>query len=165
LSCSASPNVFNHNTNVSKEGYYEVTAVVKLLMLAFWVLTPCGLLGFPRGSLLGSTRIATMGSRAEPAITFTCGRILSLIYCIWPLLANSYFLPTPMLLGFPTATDSFHFFIPPSGHGRGDSPSMLCLRSEDAFVITCVANLMEVNVLYVQQDLRYEISNYWRFNV
>jgi hypothetical protein len=34
---------------------------------------------------------------------------------------------------------------------------MLCLRSEDAFVITCVANLMEVKVLYVQQDLRYEI--------
>jgi hypothetical protein len=38
---------------------------------------------------------------------------------------------------------------------------MLCLRSEDAFVITCVANLMEVKVLYVQQDLRYEISRYW----
>jgi hypothetical protein len=36
---------------------------------------------------------------------------------------------------------------------------------EDAFVITCVANLMEVKVLYVQQDLRYEISSYWRFNV
>jgi hypothetical protein len=32
---------------------------------------------------------------------------------------------------------------------------MLCLRSEDAFVITCVANLMKVKVLYVQQDLRY----------
>jgi hypothetical protein len=44
-------------------------------------------------------------------------------------------------------------------------PSMLCLRSEDAFVITCVANLMEVKVLYVQQDLRYEISSNWRFNV
>jgi hypothetical protein len=42
---------------------------------------------------------------------------------------------------------------------------MLCLRSEVAFVITCVANLMEVKVLYVQQDLRYEISSYWRFNV
>jgi hypothetical protein len=42
---------------------------------------------------------------------------------------------------------------------------MLCLRSEDAFVITCVANLMEVKVLYVQQDLRFEISSYWRFNV
>jgi hypothetical protein len=41
----------------------------------------------------------------------------------------------------------------------------LCLRSEDAFVITCVANLMEVKVLYVQQYLRYEISSYWRFNV
>jgi hypothetical protein len=38
--------------------------------------------------------------------------------------------------------------------------SMLCLRSEDAFVITWV-----VKVLYVQQDLRYEISSYWRFNV
>jgi hypothetical protein len=38
--------------------------------------------------------------------------------------------------------------------------SMLCLRSEDAFVITCVANLMEVKVLYLQQDLRYEISSY-----
>jgi hypothetical protein len=37
---------------------------------------------------------------------------------------------------------------------------MLCLRSED-----CVANLMEIKVLYVQQDLRYEISSYWRFNV
>jgi hypothetical protein len=33
---------------------------------------------------------------------------------------------------------------------------MLCLRSEDAFVITCEANLMEVKALYVQQDLRYE---------
>jgi hypothetical protein len=42
---------------------------------------------------------------------------------------------------------------------------MLCLRSEDAFVITCLANLMKVKVLYVQQDLRYEISSYWRFNV
>jgi hypothetical protein len=42
---------------------------------------------------------------------------------------------------------------------------MLCLRSEDAFVITCVANLMEVRVLFVQQDLRYEISTYLRFNV
>jgi hypothetical protein len=42
---------------------------------------------------------------------------------------------------------------------------MLCLRSEDAFVITCVANLMEVKVLYVQQDLRYEISSYLRFSV
>jgi hypothetical protein len=41
----------------------------------------------------------------------------------------------------------------------------LCLRSEDAFAITRVANLMEVKVLYVQQDLRYEISSYWRFNV
>jgi hypothetical protein len=39
------------------------------------------------------------------------------------------------------------------------------LRSEDAFVITRVANLMEVKVLYVQQDLPYEISSYWRFNV
>jgi hypothetical protein len=42
---------------------------------------------------------------------------------------------------------------------------MLCLRSEDAFVITRVANLMEVKVLYVQRDMRYEISSYWRFNV
>jgi hypothetical protein len=42
---------------------------------------------------------------------------------------------------------------------------MLCLRSEDAFVMTCVANLMEVKALYVQQDLRYDISSYWRFNV
>jgi hypothetical protein len=33
-------------------------------------------------------------------------------------------------------------------------PTMLCLRSEDAFVITCVANLMEVKLLYVQQNLR-----------
>jgi hypothetical protein len=40
-----------------------------------------------------------------------------------------------------------------------------CLRSEDAFIITCVANLMEVKVLYVQQDQRYDISIYWRFNV
>jgi hypothetical protein len=40
-----------------------------------------------------------------------------------------------------------------------------CLRSEDAFVITCVTNLMEVKVLYVQQDQPYEISSYWRFNV
>jgi hypothetical protein len=42
---------------------------------------------------------------------------------------------------------------------------MLCLRFEDAFVITCVANLTELKVLYVQQDLRYEISSYLRFNV
>jgi hypothetical protein len=41
----------------------------------------------------------------------------------------------------------------------------LCLRSEDAFVITCVTNLMEVKVLYVLQDLRHEISSYWPFNV
>jgi hypothetical protein len=34
-----------------------------------------------------------------------------------------------------------------------------CLRHN------CVANLMEVKVLYVQQDLRYEISSYWPFNV
>jgi hypothetical protein len=39
------------------------------------------------------------------------------------------------------------------------------LRSEDAFVITCVASLVEVKVLYVQQDLRYEISSDWRFSV
>jgi hypothetical protein len=30
---------------------------------------------------------------------------------------------------------------------------MVCLRSEDAFGIACVANLVEVKVLYVQQDL------------
>jgi hypothetical protein len=42
---------------------------------------------------------------------------------------------------------------------------MLCLRSEDAYVTTCVANRMEVKFLYVQQDLLYEISNYWHFNV
>jgi hypothetical protein len=41
----------------------------------------------------------------------------------------------------------------------------LCLRPEDAFVITCVANVMEVKVSYVQQDLRYEIYSYWRFKV
>jgi hypothetical protein len=41
----------------------------------------------------------------------------------------------------------------------------VCLRYEDAFVITCVANLMEVKVLYVQQDLRYEIFSYWLFDV
>jgi coxsackievirus/adenovirus receptor len=41
----------------------------------------------------------------------------------------------------------------------------VCLRSEDAFVITCVANLMEVKVLYVQRDLQFEISSYWRLNV
>jgi hypothetical protein len=35
----------------------------------------------------------------------------------------------------------------------------VCLKSEDAFVITRVANLMEVKVSYVQQDLRYEISS------
>jgi hypothetical protein len=35
---------------------------------------------------------------------------------------------------------------------------ILCLMSEDAF-ITYVANLTEVKVLYVQQDLRYEISS------
>jgi hypothetical protein len=47
----------------------------------------------------------------------------------------------------------------------GNAKSMLCLRSEDAFVLTYVANLMDVKVLYVQQDLRYAISIYWRFNV
>jgi hypothetical protein len=47
---------------------------------------------------------------------------------------------------------------------RQASP-MFCLRSEDTFVITCVANLTEVKALYVQQYLRYEISSYWRFNV
>jgi hypothetical protein len=41
----------------------------------------------------------------------------------------------------------------------------VCVTSEDAFVITCVANLNEVKVLYVQQDLRYGISSYWRFSV
>jgi hypothetical protein len=35
----------------------------------------------------------------------------------------------------------------------------------DDFVITCIANLMEVKVLCVQQDLRYELSSYWCFNV
>jgi hypothetical protein len=39
----------------------------------------------------------------------------------------------------------------------GSKSTVLCLRSEDAFVITCEANLMEVKVLYIQQDLRYEI--------
>jgi hypothetical protein len=48
-------------------------------------------------------------------------------------------------------------------HTRGTVK--VCLTSEDAFVIICVANLMEVKVLYVQQDLRYDISSYWRFNV
>jgi hypothetical protein len=52
----------------------------------------------------------------------------------------------------------------PSGSGA-TKLVMLCLRSKDAFVITCVANLMEVKVLYVQYDLRYEIYCYWRFNV
>jgi hypothetical protein len=42
---------------------------------------------------------------------------------------------------------------------------MFCPRSEDAFVKICVANLTEVKVLHVQQDLRYEISSYWRFSV
>jgi hypothetical protein len=40
-----------------------------------------------------------------------------------------------------------------------------CPKSEYAFVITCAANLMGAKVLYVQQDLRYEISSYWRFSV
>jgi hypothetical protein len=43
--------------------------------------------------------------------------------------------------------------------------SKVYLRSEDAFVITCVANLMEVKVLHIQKDLQYEISSCWRFNV
>jgi hypothetical protein len=77
----------------------------------------------PRGSLLGSTWMATTGSRPEPAITSTCGRILSLNYPIWPLSANSCFLPIPMLLGFQRARDCFHFYVPPCGHGRGGSPS------------------------------------------
>jgi hypothetical protein len=47
----------------------------------------------------------------------------------------------------------------------GNANSMLCLRSEDAFVLTYVTNLLDVKVLYVQQDLRYEISIYWRFSV
>jgi hypothetical protein len=40
-----------------------------------------------------------------------------------------------------------------------------CLKFEDAFVITCVAIVMEVKVLYIQQDLQYEITSYWCFNV
>jgi hypothetical protein len=48
---------------------------------------------------------------------------------------------------------------------RQEKMDMVCLWSEDAFVITCVANFMEVKVLYFQQDLRFEISSYWRFNV
>jgi regulation of enolase protein 1 (concanavalin A-like superfamily) len=43
---------------------------------------------------------------------------------------------------------------------KHSSCHVYALSSEDAFVITCVANLMEVKVLYVQQDLRYEISSY-----
>jgi hypothetical protein len=39
---------------------------------------------------------------------------------------------------------------------RHMTTAMLCLRSEDAFVITCVTNLMEVKVLYVHQDLRHK---------
>jgi hypothetical protein len=61
-----------------------------------------------------------------------------------------------------------YFMLRPCNFTRvGGVPNsiMLCLRSEDAFVITCVANLMEVKVLYVQQDKPYEISSYWRFNV
>jgi hypothetical protein len=57
-----------------------------------------------------------------PLLPFTCGRLLSFIYPIWPLLVNPCFLPTPMLLVFPRARESFHFHIPPSGHGRGGSP-------------------------------------------
>jgi hypothetical protein len=50
-------------------------------------------------------------------------------------------------------------------HNLYSSPGKVCLRTEDAFVIISVANLMEVKVLYVQKDLRYEISSYWCFNV
>jgi hypothetical protein len=57
----------------------------------------------------------------------------------------------------PFIRDLLLFCVPKRG--------ILCLMSEDAFVITCVANLMEVKVLYVQRDLRYEMSSYWRFNV
>jgi hypothetical protein len=56
------------------------------------------------------------------------------------------------------------FFVLPDSHLTRPFPyssactrcytDRLCLRSEDAFVITCVANLMEVKVLYIQQDLR-----------
>jgi hypothetical protein len=49
--------------------------------------------------------------------------------------------------------------------GVGHTLANICLRSEDAFVKTCVANLMEVKVLYGQQDPSYEIYGYWRFNV
>jgi hypothetical protein len=52
-----------------------------------------------------------------------------------------------------------------SPHLRFQLTDMLCLRSEAAFVITCVANLMVVNVMYVQQDLRYEMSSYLSCNV
>jgi hypothetical protein len=41
----------------------------------------------------------------------------------------------------------------------GDDRHKVCLKFEDAFVITCVANVMGIKVLYVQQDLRYEISS------
>jgi hypothetical protein len=37
----------------------------------------------------------------------------------WP----TRFLPTLMLLGFPRARESFHFYAPTSGHRRGGSPS------------------------------------------
>jgi hypothetical protein len=42
---------------------------------------------------------------------------------------------------------------------------MLCLRSKAAFVITCVHNLMEVKVLYIQRGLLHELFSYWCFNV
>jgi hypothetical protein len=92
------------------------------------------------------------------------------------LLSFGILIHLPLISVLPKPRFSYHILIfpvhiPPSSaflpvpwqHATPHSGSWFCLRSEDAFVITCVANLMEVKVLYVQQDLRYEISSYWRF--
>jgi len=76
---------------------------------------------------------------------------------------NSYFLTSALDGGEWSASRSCRAL--PPGKAPPYTLDKVCLRSEDAFIITCVANLMEVKVLYVQQDLRYEISSYWRFNV
>jgi hypothetical protein len=58
--------------------------------------------------------MATTGSRAEPAITSTYlwqAPFFDVYYLA--CLGQLFFLPTPMLLGFPRARESFHFYIPP----------------------------------------------------